>query len=201
MKKLLIATHNPGKLNEFRMFLEGVPFEIISLSDVGITEDVEEDGTTYEENSQKKALFYAQKSGLPALSDDGGLEIVALNNQPGIHSRRWLGYPATDEELIEHMKNISKELPENNRKAFFKTVVSLALPDGQVWSVMGEVEGVIAKKPLLKFSKGYPYRSFFYLPQLKKYYFETELTPKELKIYNHRYKAVQEIKQILKKLG
>src|SRR4051794_19206444 len=101
MKKLLIATHNPGKLNEFRMFLEGVPFEIISLSDVGITEDVEEDGTTYEENSQKKALFYAQKSGLPALSDDGGLEIVALNNQPGIHSRRWLGYPATDEELIE----------------------------------------------------------------------------------------------------
>jgi inosine/xanthosine triphosphate pyrophosphatase family protein len=79
-------------------------------------------------------------------------------------------------------------------------VVSLALPNGNVHSIMGEVEGVIAKKPLVKRSKGYPYRSFFFLPVLKKYYFETELTPEELKIYNHRYKAVSEIKQILKKL-
>ena len=201
MKKLLIATHNPGKIKEFKLFLEGEPFEIVSLSDVGITDDVEEDGKTYQENSQKKALFYAQKSGLPALSDDGGLEIVALDNQPGIHSRRWLGYTATDEALIEHMKKISKKLPDTNRKAFFKTVVSVALPDGQVWSVMGDVEGIIAKEPLLKLSKGYPYRSFFYLPQLNKYYFETELTPEELKKYNHRYKAVQNIKQVLKKLG
>jgi XTP/dITP diphosphohydrolase len=201
MKKLLIATHNPGKLHEFALFLEDVPLELISLSDVGITEDVEEDGSTYEENSQKKALFYAQKSGLPALSDDGGLEIAALDNQPGIHSRRWLGYAASDDELIEHMKKVSKELPENNRNAFFKTVLSVALPDGKVWSVMGEVAGIIAKKPLVKRSKGYPYRSFFYLPELKKYYFETELTPEELKKYNHRYKAVQDIKEILKKLS
>lgn len=201
MKKLLIATHNPGKLREFKEFLLGVPFEIVSLSDVGITDDIEEDGKTYEENSQKKALFFAKKSGLPALSDDGGLEITALNNDPGIHSRRWLGYRATDEELIKHMKKVSKELPDDNRSAFFKTVVSVALPDGKVWSVMGEIEGIIAKKPLLKVSKGYPYRSFFYLPGLKKYYFESELTPEEMETYNHRYKAVREIKKILKKLS
>lgn len=199
MKKLLIATHNPGKLKEFQEFLSDLPFEIVSLSDVGISEDVEEDGKTYEENSQKKALFFAKESGLPALSDDGGLEIVALNNEPGIHSRRWLGYRGTDEELLKHLGKVAKELPDNNRTAFFKTVVSVALPDGKVWSVMGEVDGIIAKKPLAKFSKGYPYRSFFFLPKLNKYYFESELTPSELKQYNHRYKAVQKIKDILNK--
>lgn len=200
MKKLLLATHNPGKVHEFQLFLSDTPFEIVSLSDLGITEDVEEDGKTYEENSQKKALFFAKKSGLPALSDDGGLEIVALNNEPGIHSRRWLGHRATDDELIEHMKKVSKELPDDNRKAFFKTVVSIALPDGTVESVQGEVEGIIAETPLVKKSKGYPYRSFFFLPELNKYYFESELTPEELQQYNHRYHAVQKIKQILKKL-
>lgn len=199
MKKLLIATHNLGKLKEFKEFFSDTSYEIVSLSDVGITEDVEEDGKTYEENSQKKALFYAKKSRLPALSDDGGLEIVALNNEPGIHSRRWLGYRGTDEELLKHLEKVAKELPDNNRTAYFRTVVSVALPDGTVWSVTGEVEGIIAKKPLKKFSKGYPYRSFFFLPKLKKYYFETELTTEELKEYNHRYKAVQEMKQILNK--
>lgn len=198
MKKLLIATHNPGKLREFKNFLADIDAEIVSLSDVGITEDVEEDGETYEENSQKKALFFAKKSGLPALSDDGGLEIAALNGEPGIHSRRWLGHRATDDELIEHMKKISKELPADNRHAAFKTVVSVALPDGKVWSVMGEIKGIIAKKPLVKKSKGYPYRSFFYLPQLRKYYFESELSPEEMDAYNHRFKAVLKLKTIIK---
>lgn len=200
MRKILIATHNPGKLKEFTSFLSDLPMEIVSLSDVGITEDVEEDGKTYEENSQKKALFYAKKSGLPAIADDGGLEISALNGEPGIHSRRWLGHRGTDEELLSHLKKVSKELPDDNRTAFFKTVVTVALPDGTVWSVSGEVEGIIAKEPLLKLSKGYPYRSFFFLPELNKYYFESELTSKEMKHYNHRLKAVQKIKQILKKL-
>lgn len=200
MKKLLIATHNPGKLNELKDFLADVPLEIVSLSDVGITQDVEEDGKTYEENSQKKALFYAKESGLPSIADDGGLEISALNGEPGIHSRRWLGYPGTDEELIAHLQKVSKALPKENRRAYFKTVVSVALPNGQVWSSKGEVEGVIAEKPLVKKSKGYPYRSFFFLPEINKFYFETELTPEELKKYNHRLKAVNELKETLKKI-
>lgn len=201
MKKLLIATHNPGKLREFREFLADIPMEIVSLSDIGITEDVDEDGTTYEENSHKKAKFFAKKSGLPALADDGGLEIAALNGEPGIHSRRWLGHYGTDEELIEHLKKVTKELPDDNRQAFFRTVVTVSLPDGTVWSSLGEVEGIIAKEPLIKQSKGYPYRSFFFLPQLNKYYFESELTPEELKIYNHRYLAVQKLREILTKVS
>ncbi|HZE87337.1 MAG TPA: non-canonical purine NTP pyrophosphatase [Methylomirabilota bacterium] len=199
MKKLLIATHNPGKLHELAGLLRDLSVELASLSNVGIAEDIEEDGTTYEENSQKKALFYAKKSGLPSLSDDGGLEIAALDNAPGIHSKRWLGEGTTEEDLIAHMQKIAQELPEDNRNARFRAALSLALPNGKVWSVMGEVNGIIAKKQSLNTIKGFPYRSFFYLPELKKYYFETELTREEQLKYNHRVKAIEKLKPILQR--
>lgn len=199
MKKLLIATTNPGKLREYKEFLADLPIQLVSLKDIVITEDIEETGKTYKENSQKKALFYAKKSGLPSISDDGGIEIKALNNEPGIKSRRWLGYEATDEDLVKHMMKVSKQLPDNNRTAVFKLVVSLALPNGQVWSRMGKVEGTIAKKPHMKHLHGYPYRSFFYLPEVQKYYHESELTKDEMKKYNHRYVAVSKLKLIIGK--
>jgi XTP/dITP diphosphohydrolase len=190
MKKILIATHNPGKLQEIQEFLLDLPLELVSLSDLQITHDVKEDGTTYEENSQKKALTYAKLSGLPAVSDDGGLEIAALGGEPGIKSRRWLGYHASDEELIEHLKKVANTLPKNNRNAKFVTVVTLALPTGEVWSSRAEIKGVIAKKPLINKMEGLPYRSFFFLPEIQKFYYESELTPDEKVTYNHRRKAV-----------
>ncbi|MDP3726734.1 MAG: non-canonical purine NTP pyrophosphatase [bacterium] len=199
MKKLLIATKNEGKLQELTSFLSELPLELVSLSDLGIKEDFEETGETYKENSQKKALFYARLSNISAIADDGGIEIDALGGVPGTQSRRWLGHEATDEELISHMKKITKELPDNNRKAFFRTVISFALPNGKVWSVEGEVEGIIARKPYLKLLKGYPYRSFFYLPKIKKYYHENELSEEEKKLYNHRYKAIAKLKPIIKR--
>ncbi|MDO8639644.1 MAG: non-canonical purine NTP pyrophosphatase [bacterium] len=200
MKKLLIATGNKGKLKEFKSFLSELPLEIFSLKDLKIKTDFEETGKTYLENSKNKALFYAKISGLPAISDDGGIEIDALGGEPGLKTRRWLGHESTDEELIRHMIKVSKELPENNRKAFFKAVVSFALPSGEIWSSSGEIEGIISKKPYLKLLKGYPYRSFFYLPEIQKYYHENELTREEEKIYNHRYKAVQKLIPIIKKV-
>jgi len=197
MKKLLIATTNKGKLKELSNFLADLPVQLVSLNDIGITDDVRENGKTYEENSKTKALFYAQKSGLPTIADDGGLQIDALGGAPGVKSRRWLGYEATDEELIDHMLRVSKELPDTNRKAFFRAVVTLALPNGKTWSSSGEVEGVIAEKPHLKLSKGYPFRSFFYLPDVKKYYHESELTDSEMRKYNHRYIAVKKLRSII----
>lgn len=202
MQKLLIATTNKGKLAEFQKFLSDTNLEIVSLADLGITQDYVETGKTYKENSEGKARFYAKLSGLPALADDGGIEIAALNNAPGVRSRRWLGYEATDEELIKHMKKISKNLPQNNRSAYFKTVVSVAFPDGSVIQEKGEVEGIIAKKPFLKILKGYPYRSFFFLPKINKYYHEADLSSEEEKLYNHRYRAVQKLKpKLLEALG
>jgi XTP/dITP diphosphohydrolase len=197
--KLLIATKNQGKVGEFKQFLKELPFEIVSLADLKITQDIEEDGRTYRENSQKKAKFFAKLSGLPTVADDGGIEIVALGNQPGIHSRRWLGHEATDEELVSHMLKISKQLPKDNRRAFFKTIVTFALPNGRVWSVSGEVEGVISEKPYLKLLKGYPYRSFFFLPKINKFYHEGELSNEEQRLYNHRYKAVQKLLPVIQK--
>lgn len=200
MQKILIATTNKGKLREISGFLSDLPVELLSLNDVGIMDDVEETGKTYEENSKIKALFYAKKSGLPAIADDGGLEIVALGGAPGVKSRRWLGHDSTEEDIINQMIKVAKELTNDNRKAFFKTVISLALPNGKVWSVTGEIEGIIAEKPYLKLSKGYPYRSFFYLPKLKKYYHEQELSKEEQKLYNHRYKAINKLKPIIRKV-
>lgn len=199
MKKLLVATHNKGKLKEISVFLSDLPLEIVSLVDVGIADNVEEAGKTYKENSQLKALFYAKKSNLPSVSDDGGLEISAFNGAPGLKSRRWLGKDSTEEDIVSHMMKIAKELPNDNRKALFKTVISFALPNGKVWSVTGEIEGIVAEKPYLKLLRGYPYRSFFYLPKLKKYYHEKELTNDEQRMYNHRYKAIQKIKAIIKR--
>lgn len=197
--KLLIATKNEGKLKEFKNFLSGLPLKIFSFKDLRIKENFKETGKTYLANSTAKALFYAKISGLPTMADDGGIEIEALNFEPGIKSRRWLGHEATDEELIAHMIKISKTLPKDNRKAYFRTVVSFALPNGKIYSSRGEIEGIIAQKPYLKLLRGYPYRSFFYLPQIKKYYHENQLTDYEQKRYNHRYKAVEKLIPIIRK--
>lgn len=199
MKKLLIATTNQGKLHELSLFLKDVPVQLVSLRDVGITDEPEETGKDYVENSQLKALFYSKKSGLPAIADDGGLEIMALGGAPGLKSHRWLGPDTTEEDIIAHMKKLAKTLPDDNRQAFFKTVVSVGFPDGRAESFFGSVEGIIAKEPAEKYEPGYPYRSFFFVPKLHKFYFETELTPSELKQFNHRYKAVQEVKKYLQK--
>jgi len=199
MQKLLIATTNKGKLNELSKFLTDLPVQLLSLKDVGITDDLEETGKTYEENSKSKALFYAKKSGLPSIADDGGLEIEALNGEPGVKSRRWLGYEASDEKLVEHMIKVSKNLPKDNRDALFVVSISFALPDGRVWSASGKVEGIIVEKPHIKLLKGYPYRSFFYLPEVQKYYHESELTKDEMNKYNHRYIAINKLKPIIRK--
>ncbi|HEX7042277.1 MAG TPA: non-canonical purine NTP pyrophosphatase [Patescibacteria group bacterium] len=201
MQKILIATTNKGKLGEIKEYLSdlaGLPadrqVEFVSLSDVGITQDVEENGTTYEENSQKKAIEYARISGLPAISDDGGLEIEALGGAPGIDSKFFGGKEGRDEDIVIKMMEVAKTIPDNKRGAKFVAVVSFALPTGEVWSERADVALEIAKKPLLKLLKGFPYRSFLIVPQIGKYYHESELTPTERKEYNHRYKALQQLK-------
>lgn len=199
MQKILIATTNPGKFKEITEYLSDIPVEFVSLKDLGITHEVDEDGTTYEYNSQKKAKEYAALSGLPAISDDGGLEIDALGGEPGVHSRYWAGPEGRDEDIIEKMKQVAKGLPDDNRNARFRVVLSLALPDGNVWSVEDSIEGIIAKEPLLNILAGFPYRSFFYLPEIQKYLHEIELTENEKKEYNHRYKAIQKLKEIMRK--
>lgn len=199
---LLIATTNEGKLREISEFLKDLPFKFVSLKDVGIVDAVEENGRTYKENSQKKAITYSKKSGLPAIADDGGLEISALGGAPGIDSKIWAGKNAKEEEIFAKMEKIASVLPDENRNAIFRVVLSFALPDGRVWSVESKIDGIITKKPFMKKAKGYPYRSFFYVPEIKKHYHEDQLTPDETRMYNHRYKAISRLKPIIaKELG
>lgn len=197
MKKLLIATKNVGKFKEITNFLSDLNIKTVSLGDIGIKKDICETGKNYRENSQAKALFYAKESNLFTIADDGGIEIDAFDGAPGIKSKRWLGKDSTEKDIVNHMVKIASMLPNNKRRAKFKTVISFAKPCGKVFSVTGEVGGIIAKKSYLKTLIGYPYRSFFYLPQIKKYYHEDQLTQRQQKEYNHRYKAINKLKPIL----
>jgi XTP/dITP diphosphohydrolase len=196
VKKLLIATGNEGKFRDLQKYLKDLPLKILSLSDLKLKQNVDENGKTYKENSQKKALHFAKLSNFPTIADDGGVEIDALNGKPGIDSHYWA---ENEDEIIKKLSELSKNLPKNNRGVVFKTVVSLALPNGKVWSIKEKVEGIIAEKIGGKRDKGYPYRLFFYLPKIKKYYGEKELTEEEQKKYNHRYKAIQKIKPLILK--
>ena len=201
MKKLLIATQNPAKLEEFKMFLRDLPIEVVGLADLGISDQFEETGSTFEENAKAKALFFVKKSGLPTLADDGGIEIGILGGEPGIKSRRWLDgkTDAQDEELINYTLKRLEGVSPSKRKAQFRAVLALAIPGGGIYFSEGVIKGVIAEKPLIKRKEGYPYRSLFYLPQIKKYYFEDELSKEEERLYNHRYKAVQKLIPIIRK--
>lgn len=201
MNKLLIATTNPGKLAEIKRFLADVPVELVGLADVGITDTIEETGTTFEENAILKAKFYAKRSGLPTLADDGGFEIDALAGQPGVKSHRWIhgDRDDTDEELIQYALDRLKDVPEEKRAAQLRLVLALVLPSSEVFTAEEKVRGIIPKQASPTRHKGFPYRSLLYLPEIGKYYNHDELTATETETYNHRKKALEILKPIIKK--
>jgi XTP/dITP diphosphohydrolase len=196
--KLLIASHNLAKVDEYKRYLSDLPLKLISLSDLNIKEEAPEDGETFEENAVKKAKFYQKLTGLPAIADDGGLMIDALNGAPGIKSRHWLGYRMTDEEMIQSVIEKMKDIPEGKRTCHLVGVVALAMPDGKVYTQWAQIDGIVAQIPTEKRLNGYPYRSFFYLPKFKKFYLE--LTDEEHEQINHRKFALLKLKPYLLKL-
>ena len=202
MKKLLIATTNPGKLAEIKRFLADVPIELVSLSDIGITESVAETGSTFEENAILKATYYCQKSGLPTLADDGGFEIDALGGEPGVRSHRWIhgDREDTDEELIVYTLEKLKGLSKAKRGAQLRLVLALVFPDGGQFTVEEKTRGVVAEKSSEHRTLGFPYRSLLFLPEIGKYYDHDLLTPEETERFNHRKRALDRLKPILKQL-
>ena len=170
---------------------------MLTLRDVKITVPVEEDGETLEENAVKKAIHYAYFSGMPPLADDGGIEVEALNGEPGVKSRRWHGYEASDEELIEMMLNKMKEVPWEKRQARFRVCLAFVMPnEDEVWVREGAHAGYIAESPG-QFVPGYPFRSLFWLPEFGKTL--GELTPdEEAGAVLHRKKALIELLPVIK---
>ena len=200
MNKLLIATTNPGKLGEIKEFLKDVPVTLVGLADVGIREAPEETGISFQENAILKAKFYAEKSKLPTLADDGGLEIDALNGEPGVKSHRWIhdDREDTDEELIQYTLDRMKDIVDTNRGAQLRLVLALVIPNGEVFTSEEKVRGIIPKKASDVRHKGFPYRSLLFLPEINKYYTQDALTVTETETYNHRKKALEILKPILK---
>lgn len=196
MKKLLIATRNPAKFSDIKNALSDLPFSFVSLSDLGISEEFKETGETFEENAKQKALFYAKKSGLPTIADDGGLEIDALGGEPGVKTRRWIkGIEATDEQLVKYALI---RLKNKNRSARLRAILCLALPNGKTYQVEGKIRGVIAEKPYAKYKEGFPFDALLYFPDKKKYYYQLKYEDK-IPI-NHRTISLSKIKPILRKV-
>lgn len=198
--KLLIATTNPGKLAEIKLFLGDVPIELLSLKDVGITTSVEETGKTFRENAILKATYYAKQSGLMTLADDGGFEIDALGGEPGIHSHRWVhkDRESADEELIAYTFDRMKDVPLTKRQAQLRLVLAIVNPNGEVLATAEDkVRGIVAPEPAKTRTEGFPYRSILYLPAINKYYDQSLMTLEETERYNHRKHALTYLKPYL----
>jgi len=196
MKKLLIATTNPAKFKEYKVLLRDLPLKLLSLGSLKINQKPNEDGKTFEENAIKKAKFYSKLTNLPTLADDGGLEIDHLKGEPGVKSRRWPGYKATDRELIDFALKKLKKIPWGKRRAQFRVVVALAIPGQKVLTFEGKKRGVILTKPRGKLILGYPFRSIFYLPEYRKSFNELSFG-EEIRI-GHRRKPIKELIPFLK---
>jgi len=191
MKKsitLVIATRNKGKTAEIKDLLKGFPVDIKNLDDFGPIPPLKEDGNTFDENAYQKASFAARILGLPALADDSGLLVEALGEAPGIHSARYAGENASDEQ--RYLKLLDEMQGESNRKAAFECVISIAVPTGPALTYEARCQGLITESPAG--SNGFGYDPIFFYPPLNKTF--AQLTREEKSRVSHRGKAFAELK-------
>ena len=180
--KILIATKNPAKAKEIYKYL-GDNFEKVFLSDFPNAPDIEETGKTFLENALLKAKAYFEWSGIPSIADDAGIEIDFLNGEPGVKSRRWLGYEMSDQEMIDTALKKLNGVSKEKRTAHLRTVG--VYYDGiNILNVEGGIDGYIVEKQIVPCKKGYPFRSIFWVPKFNKLY--QDLTHEEHEQINHR---------------
>lgn len=196
MPQLLIATNNTGKQKEIRSLLGGSNIDLVTPAELGLSLDVEENGTTYKENAAKKAAAFALASGLISLADDTGLEVAALGGAPGLYSARFAPQPnATDADrrafLLEKLQSYPRPW-----KARFVCVVSIATPDGELYFTEGTCPGEII--PTERGSHGFGYDPVFLLPKVEATMAELPMTEKNR--LSHRALAVIATCPVLEKL-
>ena len=193
MDKIIFATGNEGKIKEVRMILEDLGLPVLSLKDAGITADVEENGTTFEENAQIKAKAIMEMTGALVLADDSGLEVDALDKEPGIYSARYMGhdtsYHIKNQNIIDRLEGKVGE----ERSARFVCAIAAAFPDGRVLITRGTMEGQIGYEE--KGENGFGYDPIFYLPEYQCY--SAELSLEEKNKLSHRGKALRLMKERL----
>lgn len=185
--KVILASKNQHKLTELSTILSQLGFEIALESEYGLDIDVEETGTTFEENSYLKAEAVMKASGLPVLADDSGLMVDALDGAPGVYSARY-GHKASDKERTAYLLENMKDVPEERRGAKFVCVITCLFPDGRKIVARGECPGVIARAP--HGENGFGYDPVFYLPELGMTY--AELPSEQKNAISHRARALQD---------
>ena len=195
MPKLLLATRNPAKAREYLLLLEAIPLELTTLAEEGIDLKVGETGKTLEENAALKAMAYARRSNLLTLADDSGLEVDALNGEPGPLSARYAGEGASDAERIDRLLARLHGVPWQRRTARFRCVIAIAMPEGRVELCHGECEGIIDLAP--KGENGFGYDPIFHLPALGKTM--AQLSIEEKNEVSHRGQAARRARHILER--
>ena len=197
MPKLLLATGNNAKLRELVSLFQGLPYELVTPSVIGISAKVDEIGSSMEENARLKATVCAARSQLLTLADDSGLEVDALGGKPGVLSARYAGAGASDAERISYLLSQMKDVPRSKRRAKFRCVIAVATPGGQVNLFSGDCPGFITFEP--RGEMGFGYDPIFYLPRLGKTMAELPLKIKNR--LSHRGKAARKALPLLKRLS
>lgn len=196
MKQILVATNNKGKVRDFEELFKPHGIEVISLKDLDEPIDVEETGTTFEENAILKAEETAKILGKWVISDDSGLEIDALNGEPGVYSARYAGEPKDDEANIDKALNGLKDVPEGSRDARFRCVLAIAGPGIETKTFSGSCDGSILFER--HGENGFGYDPIFYVPSEGKAM--AELTPAEKAAISHRGVAMRKFEKELPNL-
>ena len=195
--RLLLATNNKGKAREYRSLLGGIPLQLVTMADEGITTDVSETGKTFEENARLKATTLARESGLLSLADDSGLEVDALGGEPGVLSHRYAGDNATDADRVDYLLKKLEGVPEEKRTARFRCVIAVSTPAGETKTFTGECPGIIAFAP--RGDNGFGYDPIFCVPEYGKTLAEL---PSELKNkISHRGRAALKAREYLLKIS
>ena len=195
MKQIIVlATTNKGKTKEFKELLKDFPIEIKDLSDFGPIPEVIEDGETFDDNAYKKASFTAKVLGYPAMADDSGLCVEALDGAPGVYSARYAGDNATDAQNVDKLLDALKD--EENRKAAFECVISIAVPTGAALTYEGRCEGVLTREPAG--DNGFGYDPLFFFPEFKKTFAQLSIAQKG--DISHRGKALKDVSREMNKI-
>jgi XTP/dITP diphosphohydrolase len=191
---LLLASQNPGKLDEMRQLLRGLPFRVLRPTDVGIAEAPEETGHTFMENAVLKARYYAARSGLLTVADDSGLSVEALGGGPGLYSSRFGGEDATDEHRNRLLLNKLQGVPEERRGARFTSAVAVARGHDVLFQAEETVDGRIAGAP--RGPHGFGYDPLFFYPPFGRTF--GEVAPEDKERVSHRGKAFARLREFLR---
>ena len=196
--KVVLASKNRHKLVEISKITEKFDMELVLQSDLGVDIDVEETGTTFEENSFIKAEAVMKATGLPSLADDSGIAVDALNGEPGIYSARYGFDDSLDDwGRLELLLKNTEHVPDGQRQAQFVCVITMVTPDGKTIQARGEIHGELTREPAGE--NGFGYDPIFYYPPLGKT--TAELSPEEKNAVSHRGNALKVFYEKLKEAG